>query len=227
MKYQLRSFILFIATLIILSILFGVWFYYNYALENIANVPLKESISLSLTLLGSVGTLASIVFTFYLYIKQREKDEEDEKSMIRTVKPTFFIKINDVYISNDSNKQPALAIDFNIKIYNNNASSFSFQFDYLPNKKEQIFVEFDYPYNKSDIFKAGENLQITAIFTSCKDVVNPPQREELNIYIKAVYLDKMNNMIEDYFLLEQSKRNTISFVKSNIITASGKFIEMI
>jgi len=226
MKNKLFAFVISIIILLIITTLFGAWFYYCYALKNITESPFKETLSLSLTFLGSFGTLASIIFAFYLYIKQREKDEDDEKAMIRSSKPTLFIKIDDFYKSNDSNGQPALAIDFNIKNYNNNASSFSLQFDYLPNKKEKILVEFDYPYNKSDIFKPGENLNITAIFTSRDDIVNPPKPEELNIYIKAVYLDSLNNKIEDYFLLEKSKRDTVQFVKSNIRTPSGKFLEM-
>lgn len=225
MKYQLRGFVFFIAVLIFLSILFGIWFYYYYALENIKETPLKEAISLSLTFLGSCGTLASILFAFYLYIKQQEKNNEDEKTMILNGKPTFFIRIDDIYESSDNNSQPALAIDFNIKIYNSNASSFSFQFDYLPDKKEQILVDFDYQHGRNDIFKAGENLNITAIFTSSKSVVKPPKKEELNIYLKAVYLDKLNNSIEDYFLLKHPLSNAIPFVKSNIMTPSRKFIK--
>ncbi|ELW85708.1 MULTISPECIES: DUF4352 domain-containing protein [Acinetobacter] len=226
MKNKFYAFFTSIIILLIITALFGAWFYYFYALKNISDSPFKETLSLSLTFLGSFGTLASIVFAFYLYIKQREKDEDDEKAKIRSSKPTFFIKIDDFYKSNDSNGQPALAIDFNIKNYNNNASSFSLQFDYLPNKKEKILVEFDYPYNKSDIFKSGENLNITAIFTSCDDILNPPRPEDLNIYIKAVYLDSINNKTEDYFLLEKSKRDTVPFIKSNVMTPSGNFFEM-
>ena len=226
MKNKFYAFFTSIIILLIITALFGAWFYYCYALKNISDSPFKETLSLSLTFLGSFGTLASIVFAFYLYIKQREKDEDDEKAKIRSSKPTFFIKIDDFYISNDSNGQPALAIDFNIKNYNNSASSFSLQFDYLPNKKEKILVEFDYPHNKSDIFRPGENLNISAIFTSRDDILNPPKTEDLNIYIKAVYLDSINNKIEDYFLLEKSKRDTVPFIKSNVMTPSGNFFEM-
>lgn len=226
MKNKLYAFFTSIIILLIITALFGVWLYYCYALKNNIDSPFKETLSLSLTFLGSFGTLASIIFAFYLYMKQREKDEDDEKAMIRGSKPTLFIRIDDFYKSNDSNGQPALAIDFNIKNYNNSASSFSLQFDYLPSKKGKILVEFDYPYNKSDIFKPGENLNITAIFTSRDDIINPPKTEDLNIYIKAVYLDSLNNKVEDYFILEKSKGNTVPFVKSNIITPSGKLIEM-
>lgn len=229
MKERLFKFIIVIVTIFMATIIFGAWFYYCYALSNINESPFKETLSLSLTFLGSFGTLASIVFAFYLYIKQREKDQDDVKSAILKNKPQLFIKIEDIYRSKDNNGQPALAIDLKVINYNNDASSFSLGYEYLENDKKNIIVDFDYPFNSTNIFKSGENLNITATFISSTDIIEPPNLEELNFYIKAIYLDKINNMIEDYYRLTPSKNNSISIskiIKSNIITVSGKYIEI-
>lgn len=218
--------IIYVIALISITALFRIWFHYCYAVKNITVTPFKETLSISISFLGSFGTLASIIFAFYLYIKQREKEDNEEKSIIRSNKPTFFIKIYDLYNSQDSNGQPALAIDLNIKNFSNSASSFSLQFDYLPNKKNNILVDFDYPCNMSDIFNPGENLNITAIFTSCDDILKPPKLEDIKTFIKVVYLDRLNNIIEDYFLLDKIKIKSIKFYKSIVLTSSGKVIEI-
>lgn len=226
MKYQLCKFAALVAILLILSILFGVWFYYYYALENIDSAPLKESISLSLTFLGSFGTLVSIFFAFYLYLKQQEKDRNDAKKIILSKKPKLFITIGDVYEYDDDNYQPALAVDLKIKNYTNTASSFSLNFDYKLDGKKEILVDFDYSTHRKTTLHAGDDMQVTAIFISSKNIMSPPKFNELDVYIKCVYLDGLNNNIEDYYLITSKNMNSIQYIKSNILTVDGRFIEV-
>lgn len=212
--------------LLIITAIFGAWFYYYYALKNQVEFPLKETLTLSLAFVGSFGTLASIIFAFYLYTLQREKDESAAKEVMLKNKPLLLIIIEDIYQARDDNGQPALAIDLSVVNHNNNASSFSLNYDYLPNKNTDLIVNFDYQLNHTGILRAEENINITAYIISSRNISNPPKPEEIDLLIKAVYLDKSNNMIEDYYVLDNLNRNTLPFLKSKIITASGKFIEI-
>lgn len=226
MKNKLYIFIALIIILLIASFSFGVWFYYFYAFDNIQEAPLKESISLSLAFLGSFGTLTSIIFAFYFYVEQIEQQQHDAEMIILRNKPKLFIRIEDIYNSEDRNGQPALAVDMKVENYNNTASSFSLNYDYVLNGNKEIIAEFDYPYKRKNILDSGESINITAIFTSSKNIVSPPEFNELNLYIKCVYLDRLNNTIEDYYLIEGSNKKSIKYIKSNILTASGNFIEL-
>lgn len=224
-----RQLITFIFTIISLTILFGVCFHFFYAIKNITAHPFKETLSMTLTFLGSVGTLASIIFAAFSLIDQAEHNKEEEKKVILRSKAQLLIRVEEIYPSKDSNGQPALAIDFKVENYNNDASSFNLGYDNSPDNKKNLIVEFDYPHNRTNIFKSGENLNISAIITSPTDILNPPKLEDINLYIKAVYLDKLNNIIEDYYLLTPSNNKSVKIsgvIKSNIIAASGRFIEI-
>lgn len=224
--------IVFITSLFILllaSILFGVVFHYCYALKYIDQSPLKETLSLTFSFIGSVGTVASIASAFLFYLKQIEKDKDEAEALILRNKPKLFIKISDIYASTDRNKQPSLTMDLNIEIYNNNASSLSLSYEYIPNTSHDILVEFDYPPNYKSALNSGDNLNVSAAFTYVNNIDKCPNLGDIHLYIKAVYLDKLNNTIEEYYLLKSVKRKSQpigKLVKTNILTATGQFIEI-
>lgn len=225
---------------IVSTLIFGLLFHLYYALEFKLEYPFKETLSMSLSFLGSFGSLASIYFALRVYIDQKKKEKEDNimqqqqqendaKEFILRNKPKLAMQVTKYYYSEDKASQPALAVDLTIKNYSNNAYSFGLAYEYLPDKEPHLLIEFEENYASSTL-RVDETRTITIIISLVIDIGNPPKLDDIDLYIKAVYLDKLNNSVEDYYKLKKSNRGenlTItSLVKSEILTVSGKLIKL-
>lgn len=207
--------------LICISVLFGVIFHYCYTL------PRNLDLTITLTFFGSIGVLLSIFFAIYNHFAEEDKKIDKEIQKILCSKPQLQIQIYEISNEYDSNSQKAVRLSLQVKNYSHPATSFSLNYEDLPNRKSNLLIEFDYPYN-SDTLNKGDVLNIDAYITSALDVNHHPKISDINLYIKAVYLDQLNNSVEDYFLV---KPNNISISisntkKSNISTSYGKNIEI-
>lgn len=220
---------LFIMTivLIFISILFGVTFHYCYSLPQNLEFPFKETLTITLGFIASIVTLLSILFAIFVHFDQEDKKIVIEKRKILSSKPQLMIKIVEISTGNDSNFQKAIILSLQVKNYSHPATSFSLNYEKLPNKISNILIEFDCPYNR-DTLNKGDILNIDAYITSALDVNHHPKISDINLYIKAVYLDQHNNSIEDYFLVKPNNSSiSISKTKkSNILTSYGKIIEI-
>lgn len=209
----------------VLSVLALILFYYLFEYMGVP-YPLKESIFSSIALIGSFGTIASIYYAIHIHQLERAKALELEKNLIRANKPQLLIEITDCNSGVDTRGQEALILDLRVFNHSHSASSFSLNWDKLPNVDSNLVVEFDYPAEYSIINK-GEHLNIDACITNSD--LSLPAVDEINFYIKAVYIDKGNNFIEDYFMVKKNAHGSLSCngpKKSSILTAGRVLLEL-
>ena len=218
---------LLLLVLLILSLtgIFSGVMHYFYFLPNSIDNLLKENISLSLTFLGSIGTLTSIIFAVYVYLDQEDQNRKKTVHLIKNSKPIFQLNIREFDYGFDSNNQPAIIMDILLVNYSHTASSVSLSYE--STGSSNLIVSFDLPLGM-ELINKGENRNISASIIYSSIVNQHPKISDINLMIKIIYLDNYNNAIEDCFKINPQQNKPYRYQTSNstALTSNGSLLEL-
>lgn len=177
----------FVSCLIIISLvfLFALYFYFESAGEE---YPLKEALSFTLSFIGSIGTIASLIFALYFYNSQ----SDEQKNIIKSNQPLFQLSTSDLKKSKDSTGQPSFTLYVNVKNFGHLASSFSLVNIGLPeNLGDKIIIEIQ-NYNIT-LFNRDDSYDFELNIFNSNDIQLYPNMENARFDLLLSYVDKFNS----------------------------------
>lgn len=163
-------------------------------------MPLHEALTLTFSFIGSVGTIASIIFALYFYNKQ----QDEQKKLIGSNQPIFMLTTSTLEKSNDSTGQPSYSFDISVKNFGHLASSFSLSnIGSTEGMDDEIMVEilnsFVSLFNRDDSYNFKVN--ISNIFK----VQSYPDIENISFDLLLSYMDKFNSSKYEVYTLSINK----------------------
>lgn len=176
--------------------LFFIISYCVYSDIDSVKMPLHEALTLTFSFIGSVGTIASIIFALYFYNKQ----QEEQKKLIGSNQPIFMLTTSALEKSTDSTGQLSYSFNISVKNFGHLASSFSLSnMGSTEGMDDKIMVEilnsFVSLFNRDDSYNFKVN--ISNIF----NVQSYPDIENISFDLLLSYVDKFNSSKYEVYTL--------------------------
>lgn len=173
---------------ILISILFFVVSLYFYKIFNV-DLYFEKALTLTFSALGSIGTIASIIFAIWLYNSQKESQQ-----------PIFLLSAKDPMERRDELRiEPYWAIDINIINYGHQVTSFSLvSLECKLNKN----IIIDIADNFKTSFNKGESHKIRLMIYNSIAITDLPKITDLNFTFSLNYLDVFNTPHFDEYKID-------------------------
>ncbi len=195
-----------------IGFLFFITSYCVYSHIDSVIMPLHEALTLTFSFIGSVGTIASIIFALYFYNKQ----QEEQKKLIGSNQPIFMLTTSALEKSTDSAGQPSYSFNIDIKNFGHLASSFSLlNIGSADGIDDKIRVEVLDPlvslFNRDDSYSFRIN--ISNIF----NIQSYPNIESIGFDLLLSYVDKFNSPKYEMYTLSinQSSKPKLTPLKDH------------
>ena len=172
---------------ILISILFFVVSLYFYKIFN-GGLYFEKALTLTFSALGSIGTIASIIFALYVYNKQ----QDEQKKLIESNQPMFMLSTSTLEKSNDSTGQPSYSFDISVKNFGHIASSFSLvDVGSADNLDDKIIVEI--PDAFVSLFDRDDSYDFKVNISNVFDIQSHPDIDNIGFDLLLSYVDKFNS----------------------------------
>lgn len=195
----MKSIKIFLFCLLVISFVFFLVFYCYFRSENII-YSFKEAISLTLSFIGSIGTIASIIFAIYFYNKQLE----EQKNIVKSNQPLFMLSTSVLEKSNDSAGQPSYSFNINVQNFGHPASSFSLvDVGSANNLDNKIIIEI--PDAFISLFNRDDSYDFKVNISNIFDIQSYPDIENIGLDLLLSYVDKFNSSKFEVYTLSINK----------------------
>lgn len=174
--------------------------FYCYFQSEDVSLPFKEAISLTLSFIGSIGTIASIIFALYFYNKQLE----EQNNIKKLNQPLFMLSASDLKKSKDSTGQPSYTLGFNIENFGHLASSFSLTNLGLPGDMDNKIIA-EIPNSFISIFNRGDSYNFDVNISNIFYIQSYPDMENIRFDLLLSYMDKFNSSKFEVYSLSLDK----------------------
>lgn len=212
---KIRDF-LFVSVLI--SLIFFALSYYYY-LETSEGLPLERAVSITFSFIGSIGTIASIIFALYFYNKQ----QEEQKKLIGSNQPIFMLTTSALEKSTDSTRQPSYSFDINIKNFGHLASSFSLvNVGSAEGLDSKIIIEI--PDAFVSLFNRDDSYDFRVNISNIFDIQSYPNTKNISFDLLLSYMDKFNSSRFEVYALsinEDGKPKLMPLKDHHLLSFNG------
>ncbi|WP_180068362.1 hypothetical protein [Acinetobacter sp. YH16038] len=173
---------------VLISLIFFALSYCYYYLETSQRLPLERAVSITFSFIGSIGTIASIIFALYFYNKQ----QEGQKKLIGSNQPIFILTTSALEKSTDSTRQPSYSFDINIKNFGHLASSFSLvNVGSAEGLDSKIIIEI--PDAFVSLFNRDDSHSFRVNISNIFDIQSYPNTKNISFDLLLSYMDKFNS----------------------------------